>query len=195
MKKTQAFTLIELLIVVAIIAILAAIAVPNFLEAQTRAKVSRVKNDLRTLATALESYKTDTNFYPPFGDVPLGGWDDVNALNPRYLTTPITYITSAQTMIDIFRTHRPKLAWWSHQFYYRNFDDSRCTGATRNWCTNLYGWWRITSCGPDGFIFNGVLGRDDSPYIEITYDPTNGTISAGDIERNQKYTDEYVRKY
>ena len=59
MKK--AFTLIELLIVVAIIAILAAIAVPNFLEAQTRAKVSRVQSDLRTLATGIESYTVDNN--------------------------------------------------------------------------------------------------------------------------------------
>ena len=55
----KAFTLIELLIVVAIIAILAAIAVPNFLEAQTRSKISRVRSDLRSLATALESYCVD----------------------------------------------------------------------------------------------------------------------------------------
>jgi len=55
--KQRAFTLIELLIVVAIIAILAAIAVPNFLEAQTRARVSRVKNDMRTFGVALESYQ------------------------------------------------------------------------------------------------------------------------------------------
>ncbi|MCC5875483.1 MAG: prepilin-type N-terminal cleavage/methylation domain-containing protein, partial [Candidatus Sumerlaeia bacterium] len=58
------FTLIELLIVVAIIAILAAIAVPNFLEAQVRAKVSRVQADQRTIATALESYHVDNNKYP-----------------------------------------------------------------------------------------------------------------------------------
>ena len=64
-KPTQGFTLIELLIVVAIIAILAAIAVPNFLEAQTRAKVSRSKADLRTLATGVESYALDWQKYPP----------------------------------------------------------------------------------------------------------------------------------
>ncbi|MGI8907609.1 MAG: type II secretion system protein [Candidatus Sumerlaeaceae bacterium] len=62
MKK--GFTLIELLIVVAIIAILAAIAVPNFLEAQVRAKVSRVKNDQRSLATGIETYYVDNNTYP-----------------------------------------------------------------------------------------------------------------------------------
>ena len=66
MKTRVAFTLIELLIVVAIIAILAAIAVPNFLEAQVRAKVSRVKSDMRAVATALESYHVDNNRYIPF---------------------------------------------------------------------------------------------------------------------------------
>ena len=60
----RAFTLIELLIVVAIIAILAAIAVPNFLEAQVRSKVARVRADQRTMATAIESYAVDNNAHP-----------------------------------------------------------------------------------------------------------------------------------
>src|SRR5690242_2638558 len=92
------FTLIELLIVVAIIAILAAIAVPNFLEAQTRSKVSRVKADERSIATAIESYAVDTNHYP--FDVAI----DVTF--PYYLSvglsTPIAYISSAATFHDVF---------------------------------------------------------------------------------------------
>ena len=61
----SAFTLIELLIVVAIIGILAAIAVPNFLNAQVRAKVANTQADQRSLATAIESYRLDNNMYPP----------------------------------------------------------------------------------------------------------------------------------
>src|ERR1043165_4244953 len=99
-----AFTLIELLIVVAIIAILAAIAVPNFLEAQIRSKVSRARTDLRSMATALESYAVDNNKYPPalgtgqqvanvnnyYGTARSGGWRGL----PQQVTTPISYISS-----------------------------------------------------------------------------------------------------
>lgn len=102
MKK--AFTLIELLIVVAIIAILAAIAVPNFLEAQTRSKVSRVKSDQRTMALPLETYFIDNNTYPAchrFG-IPIRNIDPVTRqpLNPtaplilERLSTPVAYITN-----------------------------------------------------------------------------------------------------
>lgn len=52
MKEKSAFTQIELLIVVAIINILAAIAVPNFLNAQMKARIARVEADQKTMATA-----------------------------------------------------------------------------------------------------------------------------------------------
>src|SRR5438552_1231043 len=52
----RGLTLIELLVVVSIVAILATIAVVNYSLAQTRAKVSVVKNDLRVLAGSLETY-------------------------------------------------------------------------------------------------------------------------------------------
>ena len=63
-KKLTAFTLIELLIVVLIIVVLAALAIPNFLEFQTRAKVARVVSDLRTIEIGLEAYRVDNGDYP-----------------------------------------------------------------------------------------------------------------------------------
>ncbi len=63
-KKGKGFTLIELMVVIAIILILALIAIPAYRNMQDRAKRSRVQSDLRNLATALEMYNTDWTFYP-----------------------------------------------------------------------------------------------------------------------------------
>jgi len=65
MRKERGFTLIELLIVVAIIGIIAAIAIPNLLNAINRGRQKRTMADMRTIATAVESYAVDNNFYPP----------------------------------------------------------------------------------------------------------------------------------
>lgn len=98
--RRRAFTLIELLIVVAIIGILAAIAVPNFLEAQTRSKVARAQSELRTLVTGLEAYHVDNNAYPYVTDDDSGEWlmpagYPVNRTGPGGLTTPVAYISAA----------------------------------------------------------------------------------------------------
>ena len=60
-KRRGGFTLVEIMIVVAIIALLAAIAVPGFLRARKRAKASRVLNDLRLIDSAVDQYAIETN--------------------------------------------------------------------------------------------------------------------------------------
>jgi prepilin-type N-terminal cleavage/methylation domain-containing protein len=62
--KRKGFTLIELMVVIAIIIILAAIAIPNYLKMTERAKKSRIASDMATLATGLETFKTDWGAYP-----------------------------------------------------------------------------------------------------------------------------------
>ncbi|MDI6782645.1 MAG: prepilin-type N-terminal cleavage/methylation domain-containing protein [bacterium] len=188
MRKSQSkgFTLIELLIVVAIIAILAAIAIPNFLAAQTRAKVTRVKGEMRTVTTAIEAYKVDENVYPFDFGTP-GGYPYY--LN-KCLTTPIAYISKGGSsgerygglgiMLDPFAPPGTILDHISLRYRFRNFENNWC--AYFGWpqlATDAYkpgiqkglrvlGAWRLSSRGPDrattipttageGFAFNDGL--------------------------------------
>lgn len=59
--QKSAFTLVEIMIVVAIIALLAAIAVPNFLRARKRAQATRVLSDLRVVDYALDRWAIEKN--------------------------------------------------------------------------------------------------------------------------------------
>src|SRR3954470_1387699 len=60
-SRRSAFTLVEIMIVVAIIALLAAIAVPGFLRARKRSQASRIINDLRLIDSAVDQYAIETN--------------------------------------------------------------------------------------------------------------------------------------
>src|ERR1700677_3081878 len=72
-KSGKGFTLVEIMIVVAIIALLAAIAVPNFLRARKRSQATRIMEDLRLLDGACDQYAIETNkttgMTPGFGDL------------------------------------------------------------------------------------------------------------------------------
>ena len=207
--KAKGFTLIELLIVVAIIAILAAIAVPNFLEAQTRAKVSRVQSDIRSMALAFEAYRTDYNGYPlnktilvglPAYDTPdrsaMIRWGSGSSMNydgywPVMVTTPTAYLTSLPK--DPF----PTRSWGGAPV--QPVTQVNNSSVQRNYFTWI--WpngrgatpgltpiradirWQIVSPGPDAQMQLGMEWRENGLAANATYDPTNGTISGGNISR------------
>jgi len=78
-KDEKGFTLIELMVVVMIIGILAALAIPSFVNATTKSKQGKAKADLRTYGTALELYYTDNDTYPETGSLAN--------LKPTYMKT------------------------------------------------------------------------------------------------------------
>jgi prepilin-type N-terminal cleavage/methylation domain-containing protein len=194
-RTIKAFTLIELLIVVAIIAILAAIAVPNFLEAQTRAKVSRAKADIRSIATAMEVYRLDNNAYPTMlspgftgGVPPLAGSNLKWWYVPDHLSTPVSYLTTADLRCpfggDRARANDfPDQIWrrFSHENireleakYLEGFTVLAAKYAPAARASETIGGWRLVCIGPN---------KAWNPMIQ--YDPTNGTISDGNIMRTQ----------
>lgn len=64
LKKTSAFSLVELLIVIIIIAVLAAVAIPRFANSSQRSKESALRADLKLYRNAIELFKADTGAYP-----------------------------------------------------------------------------------------------------------------------------------
>ena len=108
--SARGFTLIELMIVVAIIGILAAIAIPNFVKFQCRSKQSEAKGSLKAIYTAEESYRAEQDKYinctttecgvggtSPIGFNPKGNkvryHYDVTAVNTTFLSKAIVNAT------------------------------------------------------------------------------------------------------
>jgi hypothetical protein len=215
------------MVVVAILSILTLISVPNFHDAQIRAQVSAVKNNMRVLATDIELLNVDTNHYPltarwrwlmlskdpvwqPNGnlvsdrfsnayDRVYGRFDDlfefqvmrkfrklddnwVGYKNGRYLFHGFGYF-SMPMMLDALREG---CSW-------QNVQVPKLEEVNR-----LAGPWMLVSCGPDLFELGPAWLESEDGYAEtsyqancsnkqfVEYDPTNGTVSFGNMYRTQK---------
>ena len=145
---------------VAILGIGLAILIPNFYNSQSKTKTSQSKADLRTLATAVESYYVDFSFYP---------------ISMTKLTSPIAYISGIPC--------DPYSEGKKEPYFY-------CAGPENSIYKSYYifaGRGPDGELGPNGDAsilknFTPEKGFIGSGIIE--YDPTNGTCSAGDILRS-----------
>ncbi|MBK7496521.1 MAG: prepilin-type N-terminal cleavage/methylation domain-containing protein [Candidatus Omnitrophica bacterium] len=202
MRLNQGFTLIELLIVIAIILILISIALPNFLEAQLRAKVTKAMGEMKSLSIAVEAYASDrssSNRPYLFGefvqDRPMYRWTYGYA--PDSLTTPVAYIKIHPE--DPFN-HGEFSIYGGQQLnypaghlhrHYRIAPRTPYTGFNSAWTEDSWRTylWPMMTKKWGAFQSNYILvsvGPDKvediiPAYHPLVYSPTNGTKSLGDI--------------
>ena len=183
-RGPRGFALIGLLVVVAIIGILAAIAVPNFLNAQVRAKIARVQADQRNIGTALRMYQIDHNDFPDFELFPLFATRGVPSL-----TTPVSYM--AVYPADVFQltvegAGLPADLRETKMAYY-NLRITTLTGKARG--GTQFGIpeyerglrWGLRSIGPNRmYDNNNILGGVPGVSTD-QYESSNGLVSIGDI--------------
>ncbi|MFH1738056.1 MAG: prepilin-type N-terminal cleavage/methylation domain-containing protein [bacterium] len=163
--KNRAFTLIELLIVVAIIGILAAIAVPNFMNARVRAKVVRSVTNEKTLLNAYMQYSLDNGRTPEHSD---------RITAQDRLTTPISYVNAR--IPDLFKEGLEKYGIKDppHAGLY-HAEPQKEIAPMESLPENLFAGF---SCGNSGVIL-GYGPAQKYHYHE--YDPSNGILSDGGI--------------
>jgi len=194
--RHRGITLTEVLMMVTALMILASVAVPNYIESQTRSKVARANADMREIAIAIEAYAVDNSAYPDVNQNPgfaLPLSSTRSGSRNAGLSTPVAYL--AGSMSDPFGgRNMPGEAYQSpfpSSKYYWYWPQEYM--SEQSWLTLGPGAeaplskWVIMSKGPDEIWAHagapqGSSGEVDHP-LKWAYDPTNGTISWGNIAR------------
>jgi type II secretory pathway pseudopilin PulG len=188
------------------------VAIPNFREAQTRAKISRVRSDMRSLATAIEAYFVDHNSYPAWV---MGQSNGMVSYNAGYAAPPASelpcFVVSAPTggkSLQMLSTpiayvvtfpQDPFVPGGHGTFVYWSINGSKTDPSGQVRAGPTIAGWILISPGPDGDydippdydVYDPnvaqpsarLLGGANSQGSACTYDPTNGTVSDGDIWR------------
>jgi prepilin-type N-terminal cleavage/methylation domain-containing protein len=193
--KNRGFTLMEVAILLLIVSVLVAIAIPQFRAAEIKSKIALVRGQLNTVALALESYSTDNDTYPPcnysepavYDKADDGGSSRTSYYTLRNLTTPVAYLSSipedpfADTPITpTFDQGYSRFGHVNAAYGYRHAKGSN--RPTFPFYEQYDQEWALTSVGPDRDYDSWGTNKDNL----IFYDPTNGILSNGDIIRMQK---------
>jgi general secretion pathway protein G len=168
MKAKSGFTLVEILIVVVILGILAAIVIPQFTGAATEAKLSSLVSDLQTMRSQIELYKLQHNEMLPSLTMEDFGGEQVNGL------TGVTLVDGTQVAEGTDNSYGPYMQKMpTNQFNNSSeVDTSGTAGDSPSSGASATGWEYNTTTGeiyPDYIDLNGDGDSDDADEVETDY--------------------------
>ena len=176
------FTLVELMVVVAIIGLLSSVAIPNFKKYQSRSKISEAKLQLSAAYTAEQSFFSDFNFY--YNCFPYMGFDPGPEISNRYYAIGIdqtamiatsAYISAVNSGLDSSASACPS-----------NNSSLKGSSSTGVRSSNKATWFPAGKgvgaviADAVGFVGGSSLG-DQSSTSAMTFTITAGGVISGDF--------------